>query len=86
MLENEKITIEKDGQEVECDVLFTFDCKDNGKSYIGYTDHSKNEKNQENIYVSSFDPVLGMGNLESVETEEEKEMIEDVLKQIRETR
>ena len=39
-LENEeKIVILKDGKEVECDVLFTFDSEDTGKTYFGYTDH-----------------------------------------------
>ena len=36
-LENEeKIVILKDGKEVECDVLFTFDSEDTGKTYFGY--------------------------------------------------
>ena len=38
--ENEKIVVLKDGKEVECDILFTFDSEDTGKSYIGYTDNS----------------------------------------------
>ena len=37
--ENEKIVVLKDGKEVECDILFTFDSEDTGKSYIGYTDN-----------------------------------------------
>ena len=33
-MENEKIQIEKEGKIVDCDVLFTFDCDENLKSYI----------------------------------------------------
>ena len=35
----EKITILKDEKEVECEILFTFDCEETGKSYVGYTDN-----------------------------------------------
>ena len=39
-MENEKIVINKNGQDIECKVLFTFDSEDTGKAYIGYTDGS----------------------------------------------
>ena len=35
-----KITIMKNGKEVECDILFTFDNDELQKQYVGYTDHS----------------------------------------------
>ncbi len=77
-----KIVIEKNGQEVECEVLFTFDCEETGKSYVGYTDHSFSKDGRKNIYTASFDPVLGFGNLEEITTDAEKEMIIEVLEQI----
>ncbi len=79
---DEKIVIKKNGQEVECDILFTFHCEETGKEYIGYTDHSIAPDGRKNIYTASYDPVLGTGSLESIETEEEKEMIQEVLMQI----
>jgi len=79
---DEKIVIKKNGKEVECDVLFTFHCEDNGKEYIGYTDHSTTPDGRKNIYTASYDPILGTGSLEKIETEEEKEMIQEVLMQI----
>lgn len=79
---DEKIIIQKDGQEVECDVLFTFTCEETGKGYVGYTDHSFDSKNRKNIYTASFDPVLGMGTLEKIKTDEEKEMVKEVLEQV----
>lgn len=80
--ENEKITINKDGQEIECDVLATFDCVENGKSYIVYTDHSKSEQGEEMVAAVSFDPVLE-SEFENVTEEDELAMIEEVLEEIR---
>ena len=82
-MEQDKITMEKDGKVVECDILFTFTCEDNGKGYVGYTDHSTNEKGEENIYTSSYYPDKGYDVLESVYTEEEKEMIKEVIESVK---
>lgn len=81
-MENEKITIEKDGKKVECDILFTFDCDDNSKTYVGYTDHSRTYNGAENIYVSSINFLTGNGKLEPVTSKEELEMIDEVMKEI----
>ena len=80
--ENEKITIEKDGKEVECDILFTFDSDDTLKSYVGYTDHSIASNGRKNIYVSSYDPLQPVIKLNDIDDEKELEMINDVLRQI----
>ena len=74
--------IEKDGESIECDILFTFDSPDTLKTYIGYTDNSLAENNRKNIYVSSFDPILGPGYLEDIKDEDELEMLQDVILQI----
>lgn len=79
MMENEKITIEKNGKTVECDVLFTFDCDATQKSYIGYTDHTEAANQRKNIYVSSYNPYSFDQTLGSITDEKELEMISDVL-------
>ena len=76
------ITIMKDGKEVECEVLFTFENDELKKQYIGYTDHSIGENGRKNIYVSSWNPVLGTDKLEDITTQEELVMVRDVLNQI----
>ena len=81
-MENEKIVISKQGKEVECDILFTFDSEDTGKGYVGYTDHSIGANGRKNIYVSAFDPILGMNALENITDEREIAMVRDVLAQI----
>lgn len=81
-LEKQKIVIEKNGKEVECDVLFTFDSEDTLKSYIGYTDNTVTVDGRKNIYVSSFDPLSPVLKLDDIEDEMELEMIQDVLRQL----
>lgn len=81
-MEDEKIIINKNGQDIECDVLFTFDSEDTGKAYIGYTDNSIASNGRKNIYVSAFDPIIGYGTLEDVTSEEELAMIKEVLAEI----
>lgn len=77
-----KLTILKNGKETECDVLFTFECEELGKNYVGYTDNSIGSNNRKNIYVSSYDPVIGLNELEDITTEAEMNMVLDVLRQI----
>ena len=76
-MEDEKIIIEKDGKEVECEIVFTFDSPDTGKTYIGYTDHSIAKDGKKTIYVSSYDPILGTGTLEDITDEKEIQMVEE---------
>ena len=80
--ENQKITIEKNGKEVECDILFTFDSEDTLKSYIGYTDNTIASNGRKNIYVSAYNPFNPEDALEDITDEKELEMINDVLVQI----
>lgn len=78
-LVNEKIQIVRNGKEVDCDVLFTFDCEDTMKAYVGYTDHSIASNGRKNIFVSAFDPLKPKMELESITDKKELEMINDVL-------
>ena len=51
-MDNENtLVIEKDGQEVVCDICFSFVSEDTKKRYIAFTDHTKDEEGNENIYV-----------------------------------
>ena len=81
-MENEKIVVNKHGEEVECDILFTFDSEDTKKSYVGYSDHSIGANGRKNIYISAFDPILGMDLLEDITDEKELAMVREVLKEI----
>ena len=81
-MENEKIIIEKHGKQVECDILFTFDSEDTGKVYVGYSDHSIASNGRKNVYVSSYNPIMGIDSLEDITDERELAMVRQVLAQI----
>ena len=81
VINDEKVRVEQNGEIKEYDLLFSFDSDDTGRSYIGYTDHTTDDKGKENVYVSSYDPVIGFDSLSGID-DKEKEMVEDVIKQI----
>lgn len=81
VINDDKITLLKDGVEKEYDLLFSFSSEDKMKTYIGYTDNSKNKEGKLNIYVSGFNPILGLDTLSELD-EEELKMVDDVIKEI----
>ena len=82
IVNDDKITITKNNQLVECDILFSFECDELSRLYIGYTDGSKDETGAELIAVSYID-ILGNQNiLHQVESKEEWSMINDVMRDI----
>lgn len=81
-LENDKITIEKDGREIECDILFTFDCEDTKKRYIGYSDNTIAQNGRKTIYVSSYNPLNEEIVLDDITDQNELNMIQQVLSEI----
>lgn len=72
-----KITLE-DGTEVENEVLMTFDGQENGKHYMIYTDHTKDEDDKEKVYAATYDPEMDEQKLVPIETEAEWALIEKV--------
>ena len=82
-METGKIIVKNNkGEDIECDILFTFDSEDTGKAYIGYTDNSIASNGRKNIYVSSYDPIIGINSLEDITDERELAMVRQVLAQI----
>lgn len=81
--ENGKFTIINDqGVSVECDVLFTFDSDETKKSYIVYTDNTKDENGSTKVYASIYDPTGQDKSLKEIETEREWLVIENILSSI----
>lgn len=79
--ENKKIKVVIDGEEKECDVLFTYDADGLDEVFVGYTDNSTNEKGELNIYTSKYS-ILNPNELIAVTDPEEKALMDDVIKQI----
>lgn len=82
-MEDEKIRAVIDGQEIECEVYFSFICNEKNKAYIGYTDHSVDENGKERVYVSSFDPTSTEKKLEDIKTDAEWDLINTMIDKIK---
>lgn len=80
MLDNGKIVIKNDkGEELVCDVLFTFDSDETNKSYIAYTDNSKDESGNTKVYASTYDKDGEDLSLKPLTTEKEWKIIDNIL-------
>lgn len=71
--------IDNDGKKTECRILYTFDSEETKKSYIVYTDDSKDEDGRYRTYASTFDPNKELSDLGPIETEREWKLIEGIL-------
>ena len=81
-MENENtVVISKDGQQVTCDVYFSFISEDTKKGYIVFTDHTLDENNKIKLYIKSCDPDDPEQNLSDV-TPAEYEMANRVIKKL----
>ena len=76
--------IDKDGNEIECEVLFTFESEETKKNYIVYTDNTKDAEGNVEVYASIYDPNDPNSKLEAIETEKEWKVIETILETLQE--
>ena len=84
-LENGKINITNDqGEELICDVLFTFDSDETHKSYIAYTDNTTDENGNIKVYANTYDPTGESLDLEPLTEEKEWKVIENILMSVQE--
>lgn len=84
-MEKSKFTlIDQFGKEVAYDVLFTFDSEETNKSYIVYTDNSKDQAGNVQVFASTYDPKDEHSKLEAIETEKEWKVIETILETLQE--
>lgn len=73
-----------DGKDVTLDILATFDNEETGKSYVIYTDNSRDEDNNINVFASAYEKGAKEIKLQDLETEAEWKAAETVLEQIQE--
>ena len=76
--------INDNGEEIMCDVLFTFDSEETKKSYIVYTDNSKDEQGNVQVFASIYDPTQEDQKLEQITTDKEWKVIETILNTLQE--
>ncbi len=72
-----KIT-DKNGKEMEYEILSTFLFAKTEKNYVIYTDNIKDEQGNLNIYASIYYP-FDDTKLDNIETEEEWNAVESIL-------
>ena len=82
--ENKFKVIDKDGKEIEFEVLFTFESDETHKNYMVYTDNSTDKEDNVRVYASVFKPDDEPLELLPVETEREWKIIETILDSIQE--
>lgn len=83
----EKMTFKvknEEGKEVEYEVLFTFSSDETNKSYMVYTDDTKDESGNIRVYASAYTPGVETTELAPIETEKEWKIIETILNELQE--
>ena len=81
---NKFTVIDKNGKEVECEVLFTFDSDETGKNYIVYTDNTKDTNGNIRVFASIYDPSKEDSELMPIKSQKEWKIIETILESIQE--
>lgn len=89
-MKEEKITFklfDEEGQEVEYEVLFTFESNETNKSYMVYTDNAIDEEGNTKVYASIYEPkedgtIDENTTLKPIETDAEWKIIETILEEL----
>lgn len=87
-IKDEKMTFKifnDEGQEVECEVLFTFESDETKKNYMVYTDNTLDEEGNTKVYAAIYNPELDKQKLIPIETDKEWKIIETILEQLQQT-
>ena len=84
MKKNTFSMLDENGNEVVYDVLFTFESEETKKNYIVYTDNTKDETGNIEVYASIYYPNDPQSKLEAIETEKEWKVIETILETLQE--
>ena len=76
------IVTDEDGNDIECEILMTFEAKEYGSHYVVYYPIDADEDDEEILMVATYNPEDGtQGHLEPINPETvhpaELEMIED---------
>lgn len=71
--------VNDNGEEVKCEVLFTYEDEKTKKNYMAYTDNTVDEQGNTKVYASIFNPEEENPVLLPIETEEEWKLIEGIL-------
>jgi uncharacterized protein YrzB (UPF0473 family) len=76
--------LNKEGKQVECEPLFTFESEETGKQYVVYTDNSRDDKRNVRIFASIYNVTEKGGELLPIKDEKEWKVVETILESIQE--
>ncbi len=76
--------LDDNGEEITCEVLFTFDSEETKKSYIVYTDNTTDDDGNIRVYASIFNPESDITELKPIESDREWKIVETILESIQE--
>lgn len=76
-----KVTNEA-GEEITCEVLFTFESDETKKNYMVYTDNTTDDEGNTKVYASIYEPDAAETKLIPIETEKEWKIIETILEEL----
>lgn len=77
--ENVFTIVNDNGEEIKCEILFTYEDEKTKKNYMAYTDNTLDEEGNTKVYASIFNPDEENPVLLPIETEEEWKLIEAIL-------
>ena len=71
--------VNDNGEEIKCEILFTYEDEKTTKNYIAYTDNTLDDEGNTKVYASIFNPEEENPVLLPIETDEEWKLIEGIL-------
>ena len=71
---------DENGKQINVDILFTYESKENNNVYIVYTDNSKDSDGKEKVYAGIYDQEKSM--LNPIVDKEDYNIIESILTSI----
>ena len=81
---NKFTVIDENGEEVTCEILFTFNSEETNKDYMVYTDNTTDDDGNIKVYASIYNPNDEKTELTPIETDREWKIIETILESIQE--
>lgn len=81
-MEAEKFMLDTENGQIECEVLMTLKLEEYQKNYLVYTDNAKDEEQQLNIFISSFEPEKENGELNDITDQQELETVSNYIEKI----
>ena len=78
-MEKDIFILETENGPITCEIIENLYIIEYQKNYVVYTDHTKDENNELNLYISSYDPQSEKHELEDIKDSEELEKVANII-------